>query len=286
MIKIISAAATALLLTGVAAPAMAQTWMPNWDARPNWTGGYVGVYGSATQANDQDDERLRFDRNLDGNFGDTVTTAAGADAFSPGSCDGSANGVVPTAGCDGDSVGAEGGVRAGYDFQFGSLVVGAVAEYSGFSGAEDSVTSYSTTPASYTFERKLENLAAIRARVGYAYGPALLYATGGVASGEMSNQFYSSNTQNSFTAQVNDDEADGYQAGGGVEYMLAPNFSVTGEYMYTSLEAPDFDIRVGRGTAIATNPFVLTPNTVGTDMQRSNGRFGLHAVRIGMNYRF
>ena len=38
--------------------------------------------------------------------------------------------------------------------------------------------------------------------------------------------------------------------------------------------------------APANNPFVLTPNTVGTDVIRSNGRFGLHAVRIGMNYRF
>lgn len=286
MIKIISAAASALLLTGVAAPAMAQSWMPNWNATPSWSGPYVGVYGSATKANDQDDERLRFDRNLDGNFGDTVTTAAGADAFSPGSCDGSANGNVPTAGCDDDASGAEGGVRAGWDFQFGSFVVGAVAEYSGFASAEDSVTSYSTTPASYTFERKLENLAALRARVGYAYGPALIYATAGGATGEISNQFYSSNTQNSFTATTDDDQADGYQAGGGVEYMLAPHLSVTGEYLYTSLEAPDFDVRVGRGVAIATNPFVLAPNTTGTDIQRSNGRFGLHAVRIGMNYRF
>ena len=286
MIKIISAAATALLLTGVAAPAMAQSWMPNWDARPDWSGPYIGVYGSATKANDQDDEFLRFDRNLDGNFGDPVVTLAGANAFSPGSCGGSPKTALAADGCDDDADGSEGGVRAGWDFQFGSFVVGAVAEYSGFAGAEDSVTSYSTTPASYTFERKLENLAALRGRIGYAYGPALLYGTAGAASGEMSNQFYSSNTQNSFTATTDDDQADGYQAGGGVEYMLAPNFSVTGEYLYTSLEAPDFDIRVGRGTAIATNPFVLAPNTTGTDMRRSNGRFGLHAVRIGMNYRF
>jgi len=161
MIKTISAAATALLLTGVAAPAMAQSW----GSQPDWSGPYVGVYGGANQANDQDDERLRFDRNLDGNFGDTVSTAAGADAFSPGSCGGSPASNVPSAGCDDDSTGAEGGVRAGWDFQFGSFVLGAVAEYSAFSGAEDSVTSYSTTPASYTFERKLENLAALRARV-------------------------------------------------------------------------------------------------------------------------
>lgn len=286
MIKIISAAATALLLAGVAAPAMAQSWMPNWDARPNWTGGYVGVYGGATVTNDQEDERLGFDRNLDGVFGDTVTTSAGADAFSPGSCGGAPNGNVPTAGCDDDSDGAYGGFRAGYDFQFGSFVVGGQVEYSGVTGAEDSVTSYSTTPASYTFSRKLENLAAVRGRVGYAYGPALIYGTGGVATGEMTNRFYSSNTQNAFTARERAGEADGYQAGGGVEYMLAPNLSVTGEYIYTSLEPRGFVVNVGRGTAAANNPFVLAPNTTGTDMIRSNGRFGLHAVQIGMNYRF
>ena len=286
MIKTVSAAATALLLTGVAAPAMAQSWMPNWDARPNWTGGYLGVYGGATVTNDQEDERLRFDRNLDGNFGDTVTTAAGADAFSPGSCGGAPNGNVPTAGCDEDSDGSLGGFRAGYDYQFGSFVVGGQVEYSGHVGAEDSVTSYSTTPASYTFSRKLENLAAVRARVGYAYGPALLYGTAGVATGEMSNRFYSSNTQNSFDGREAAGEADGYQAGGGVEYMLAPHLSFTGEYIYSSLEPKDFTVRVGRGVAAANNPFVLTPNTTGTDMIRSNGRFGLHAVRIGRNYRF
>ena len=277
MKKTLTCAAAGVLIL-VATGAHAQT--------QDWSGPYVGVYGSATMTNDQDDERLRFDRNLDGNFGDLVTTGAGADAFSSGSCGGSANSSVPAAGCDEDAEGSEGGGRIGWDFQFGSFVVGAVAEYSGFAGAEDSVTSYSTTPASYTFERKLNNLAALRARLGYVYGPALFYGTVGGATGEMTNQFYSSNTQNSFTDTVNDDQADGYQAGGGVEYMLAPHLSVTGEYLYTSLEAPDFDIRIGRGFAIATNPFVLGPNITGTDTRRSNGRFGLHAVRIGMNYRF
>lgn len=277
MTRLMTASAAALLLAAGAAPAMAQS--------QDWSGLYAGVYGSGTQTNDQDDERLRFDRNLDGNFGDTVTTAAGADAFSPGSCGGAAGSSVPSGGCDDDSNGVEGGGRIGYDFQFGNIVVGAVAEYSGVS-AEDSVTSYSTTPAFYVFERNLENLAALRARVGYAYGPALLYATGGAATGEMTNRFYSSNAQNSFTATTDDDQADGYQAGGGIEYALASNLSVTGEYMYTSLEASDFDIRVGRGIAVVSNPFVLAPNTTGTDIRRSNGRFGLHAVRIGMNYRF
>jgi outer membrane immunogenic protein len=45
-------------------------------------------------------------------------------------------------------------------------------------------------------------------------------------------------------------------------------------------------VRVGPGSAPASNPFILPPNTTGTDMIRSNGRFGAHHVRIGMGYRF
>ncbi len=275
MTKTLTVAAGALMLAATGAQAQSQ----------DWSGPYIGLYGAGTQTNDQDDERLRFDRNLDGNFGDPVRTTAGADAFSPGSCGGAAINGVAANGCDDDATGAQGGVIAGYDFQFGPFVVGGVVDYSAVD-AEDSVTSFSTTPASYTFSRKLDNLAAIRARLGYAVGPALFYGTGGAATGEISNRFYTSNTANSFTVRTDDDQADGYQAGGGVEYRLAPNLSVTGEYLYTSLDAPDYVIRVGQGSAPATNPFVLAPNTVGTDMNRSNGRFGLHAVRIGMNYRF
>jgi outer membrane immunogenic protein len=45
-------------------------------------------------------------------------------------------------------------------------------------------------------------------------------------------------------------------------------------------------VRVGQGTAPATNPFILAPNTAGTDMMRSNDDLELHALRIGMNVRF
>lgn len=274
-------AALALAIAAGAGGAMAQE-------RPNWTGGYVGVYGGWNQANDQSDEVLRFDRNLDGQFNEQVTlSGTGADAFSPGFCGGRANGPTAAQGCDNDNDGGvEAGIRAGYDYQFGNFVIGGLGEFAA-TNVKDAVTGFSTTPASYTFTRKLDNLAAARLRAGYAMGPALIYGTGGYAWGKIDNRFETSNTANSFVIQEDDDRADGWQAGGGVEYALAPNLTVGGEYVYTSLDAGEYVVRAGNsGTTPATNPFILAPNTTGTDIIRSNSRMGVHAVKIGMNYRF
>lgn len=281
MKTMISAASMAVLLAAVGTSAMAQSA----DWRSDFGGPYVGVFAGYTDKNDESKETLRFDRTLDGNFGDPVVTVTGADAFSPGFCDGAAKATSAANGCDGDSSGAQAGIRAGYDLQYGRLVLGVVADYSAV-WQEDSVTGFSTTPASYVFSRNIESMAAARLRAGFVAGPVLVYATGGAAYARIENKFVTSNGTNSFAATTDEDDADGWQAGGGVEYRLAPNLSVTGEYLYTSLEPGDYTIRVGQGTAPATNPFVLAPNITGTDMIRSNAKFGLHALNIGMNYRF
>jgi outer membrane immunogenic protein len=253
----------------------------------DWTGFSVGVVGGSLMTKDSEGERLVFDRSLDGSYGDLVVTSTGADAFSPGFCGGTARGTTPASGCDDDKDGFEGGVRAGYDMQWGPFVVGVLGEITGGT-AEDSVTGFSTTPANYVFKRNLQGLAAARLRAGYAFGPALFYGTGGYAAGDIDNRFFTSNGTNSFTASTTeDDEADGWQAGGGVEYRLAPNLSVTGEYIYTHLDVDDsFSVLAGRGAAPATNPFILPPNTFGTNIARSNDAFRVHSVRIGMAYRF
>ena len=277
MIKTLPLASMTLILAAGAAPALAQS--------PDWSGPYVGVYGSYIEPADGENERLNFDRNFDGQFNDTVVVAGGADAFSTGFCSGQANSVSAASGCHGDKGGVEAGIRGGYDYQFGSFVVGGLVEISG-TEVQDTVTGFSTTPAAYVFKRNLERLAAARVRVGYAFGDALIYGTGGYAGGEITNRFITSNTSNSFTATVDEDSADGWQAGGGLEYKLAPNLTVFGEYVYTSLEPGDFVVRFGPGVAPFFNPFILPPNRGGTDVQRSNDEFNLHAVRIGMNYRF
>ena len=280
MIKTLFMASTALLMTGVAAPALAQS-------APDWSGPYVGIYGGYAENKSQDDERLVFDRDFDGQFDDTVIlNGTTNDAFSPGYCDGRASSNVATSGCTDKSGGVQAGLLAGYDFQFGNFVVGAVADISALD-SQRTVTGFSTTPANYVFTQELESMAAIRARVGYAAGPALIYATGGAAYARAENRFSTTNTANSFVEQVNEDDLDGWQAGAGLEWRLAPNLSVTGEYLYTSLDGGDYVVRAGNnGTTPATNPFILAPNTAGTDIARSEGSFDTHAVRIGMNVRF
>lgn len=278
-------ASTSLLVAAAAGVLLPATAASAQSMQQPWGGGYVSVFGGYQASDDDENETLVFDRDFNGAFNDTVRTFEGADAFSPGSCGGAANSTSAAAGCDSDSDGVEAGVRVGYDFALGNFVVGALAEIGG-SNFEDSVTSFSTTPASYTFKRKLEDLAAVRLRAGYAFGPALVYATGGYAKGTVFNQFNSSNGVNLFTATVNEDKADGWQGGGGLEYQLAPNLSVFGEYLYTSLEAGDFVVRFSRGAAPLINPFVLPPNVAGTDVTRSADELKFHALRIGMSYRF
>ena len=280
MIKTLFMASTALLMTGVAAPALAQS-------APDWSGPYVGIYGGYAENKSQDDERLVFDRDFDGQFDDTVVlNGTTNDAFSPGYCSGRASTNVAADGCSNRSDGVQAGLLAGYDFQFGNIVVGAVADLSALD-SQRTVTGFSTTPANYVFTQELESMAAIRARVGYAAGPALIYATGGAAYARAENRFSTSNTANSFVEQVNEDDLDGWQAGAGLEWRLAPNLSVTGEYLYTSLDGGDYVVRAGNnGTTPAGNPFILAPNTAGTDIARSEGSFDTHAVRIGMNVRF
>ncbi len=49
---------------------------------------YGGVFGGHLESDDNSSERLVFDRDFDGQYDDLVLTSTGADAFSPGSCDG------------------------------------------------------------------------------------------------------------------------------------------------------------------------------------------------------
>ena len=253
------------------------------QAQTSWTGPYIGGHlGEALQRRGGD-EALVFDKNLDGTFGDTVQTSAGANAFGPGFCRGVALSGTASAGCARDDNNSfDGGLRAGYDWQTGRWVVGALVEVSS-TKLTDSATAFSTTPAAYTFTRELKGVAALRVRAGWARDNTLGYLTAGVAKANIDHSFTTTNTVNTFTL-IDDDKATGYQVGGGLDVKVTEKVSLGLEYLYTSFDDDSITVRAA-GPAPSTNPFILT-NASGTDFRRTDGDLAFSSIRLTAAYRF
>ena len=275
--KIVSLLA-AVAAGSLAVPAMAQ----DRDKSQDFNGPYIGAtFGVPMQSSDGG-STLVFDTNLDGTYGDTVTTTTGANAFSPGFCNGAATGSG-NVNCRDDKDGFEYFGRVGVDRRMGNFVVGALLE-AGRSEARDAVSGFSTTPASYTMNRKADWQGSARLRAGYTPGGgALFYVTGGGAYARLNNSFTTSNTANSF-ADNGKTNGWGWAAGGGAEVMVAKNVSLGLEYLYTDLKDNDYVVNVGPGTAPPTNPFLIGAG--GTDIQRSDPHFRTHSVRGSLAFRF
>lgn len=273
------------LTTSVAIALLGLTAAPAFAESGDWAGGYVGIYAGQLSDPDDNGDRILFDTNLDGTYGDTVLTSTNANAFSPGFCDGQAQGPTPADGCDNNEGAGEYGVRGGYDWQSGDWVYGVVAEY-GSNDTRDAVSAFSTTPARYTMKREIDDVLALRARVGFAFGEDganLLYATGGYARASVKNSFNTSNGVNTFT-NIGDSNASGTQLGLGYERRLNDNFTIGVEYLATSLDDGDYTVR-SQGPAPATNPFILV-NPAGTDFRRSDDDLDFDSFRITATYRF
>lgn len=285
--KLLLTAATAAI--AIAAPVAAQDNATE-DGQPSdyFNGFYVGgTFGLDSTAND-DQDGLAFDTDRDGSFNNNVNTTTGANAFSPGFCGGAANGRAPSNGCNDDDDSYGYSIRAGIDRRIGGdgmFVAGLLAEATK-SESRDFVTGFSTTPASYTVSRGLDHSFALRGRLGFSPGDGrgLFYVTGGVAYGKMEHDFATTNGANSF-AQVNDSEYElGGQIGGGAELYVAPNISLSFEYLYQSFDDDDYYVAVGPGTAPATNPFLLASG--GTNLRPADTDYNLHSFRVGANFRF
>ncbi len=253
------------------------------DTAATFDGPYIsGIVGVSAQPNDRN-EPIVFDTTGDGNFDNTVSTVAMTDAFSPGFCGGAALGNSPAQGCRSDKDGLEYFGRLGLDKRMGNFVVGALVE-GGRSELRDSVTGFSTTPASYTINREVDYAINARLRAGYTpNGGILFYATGGGAFAKLDNSFSTTNGANSFTDNGRTN-AFGYQVGGGAEAMILNNVSIGIEYLYTSLSDDDFVVNVGPGTAGPTNPFLIQNGQ--TDLRRGNNDLNTHSLRFTTSLRF
>lgn len=153
------------------------------------------------------------------------------------------------------STGPLGGLQLGYNWQTSGFVLGAELDLGG-AGNNDSRTFFFNglaNPAVLRVQSEGGFYGDITGRLGYAWGPALLYAKGGFAW-----------LDSSFKASYVD------TAGAGFEYMLSQNWSMKVEYLYF-----DFNNDNNQWVYNATNTWRLT-----------DGNLTANTVKLGFNYLF
>jgi outer membrane immunogenic protein len=168
---------------------------------------------------------------------------------------------------DGIKGGFAGGT-IGYNWQQGAVVFGLEAD-AAWADISNSAAGFVTTAGGLvipvTASAKIQDWGTVRGRIGYAFGPTLLYATGGYAwadtklSGSVPGAFSASDSQ----------VHSGWTIGAGAEWMFAPNWSLKGEYLYKSFDSKNY-----------------TFNLLGTSATAASGSFDIHSVQVGVNYHF
>jgi outer membrane immunogenic protein len=157
-----------------------------------------------------------------------------------------------------------GGGQVGFDYQFApNWVVGIEGQYSWLGGGNNN-NGLAFVPAGLA---TLDNrgIGSVTGRLGYAWGPVLLYGKGGYAVVDRDLSVTQAGVPVAYTTSGRG--KDGYTVGAGLEYMFAPNWSAKAEYQYY-----DF----GKTTFTAGPPAL-----VGTSFKNDE-----HTIKAGLNYRF
>ena len=155
-----------------------------------------------------------------------------------------------------------GGIQGGADYQFGNnIVVGVEGQYSWLT-TNDNATAF---PGAGVVTRNTNGLGSVTGRVGWTWGPGLLYAKGGYAFTDTGLGVSVAGVPQPFATTGN--SKSGYTVGAGLEYMFAPNWSAKAEYQYYNF---------GDTTFVAA-PAGLAGATFHNDE---------HTVKLGVNYRF
>ncbi len=117
--------------------------------------------------------------------------------------------------------------------------------------------------------RAIDDFGTVRGRIGYSLDRTLVYFTGGFAYGSVNNVFdvtrvaFPVNTASIYKSQA---IQPGYVLGGGIEYKLAPAWSLKAEYQFIDLE--------NSNATDGSGGYIRTKDTE------------LNTVRGGINYHF
>lgn len=130
-------------------------------------------------------------------------------------------------------------------------------------------------PLNNTFRSGMEYFGTVRGRIGYAWDRTMVYATGGLAYGDVENSatFFGPAGQIQFVGGGRRVET-GYTVGGGIEHAFSPNWSLKAEYLYYDLGSNTVNVAVVPGSGGGGTGY--------------NTRFENdgHIVRGGLNYKF
>lgn len=119
-----------------------------------------------------------------------------------------------------------------------------------------------TSPGSYPISTKLDALGTARARFGYVMDSALIYATCGAAYGHEESSYIVPGVE----TRTSKENHFGWTAGGGIEWMFAPQWSAKVEYLHIDLGKNEYDL-----PSVVGNPKQVSEITVDT-------------VKLGINY--
>ncbi|UFZ03816.1 outer membrane beta-barrel protein [Bradyrhizobium ontarionense] len=237
----------------------------------NWTGFYIGAdvgygWGSYGASNAT---------------GTIVTTNGGSAPYGFNAGSGNANGITA-------------GIQAGYNWQIDQTVLGIEADWLYLDSKVRSGNSAIIVPAfiggnfSGSTSVRTDWYATFRGRVGYAFGPALLYATGGIAlaqtklSADATGSIVTSITPPVLgplgsTNASNTAVLVGYAVGWGLEYALGAGWSVKGEYLHMGFGTNGYNL-----TGSLQSPAGLT----GVIATHVDIKPSFDVARVGVNYHF
>ena len=253
MLRLILKSAFAMALLGGTALAADLPIVNDWPSpvRPapvlSWTGFYIGVNGGYAG----DEFRYPFSGGPIG----VPTSVTGSVSL--------------------NSSGFLGGGQIGYNYQLDSFVSGLEADIDATSiagklNANAGIVGLGS--ANLSAGSNLEFLGTARGRLGFAiFDRALLYATGGLAYGEVHSSYNVVAPAIGSLAGSQSSTDVGWTVGGGLEYALTNNVTFKTEYLYADL---------GKHTIFSqSNFFGVGTGTIAVDTT-------VNIVRAGLNYKF
>lgn len=138
-------------------------------------------------------------------------------------------------------------------------------------------------PITTTYTNQLDWLSTVRGRLGFMASPnVLLFVAGGLAVGEVKTanaatcpEFLPPCFAEATTAKTNTSIRAGGTAGGGIEWMVAPHWSIKAEYLYVDL-----------GHTSSTINYAYTILAQQTSALTSSVRNSYNIARAGVNWHF